>query len=72
MTTMAREKPDYRANLELIKEHYPGKAVLNMKEACKFLRRDRRTLLGDKAFPAVMVGGQYSISIAALARYLSI
>lgn len=68
---MAREKADYRENLALLKEAYPGKLVLTIHEACKVLHRDRRTLLKDKAFPAQMVGGKYSIPITGLARYMS-
>ena len=68
---MAREKGDYRSNLEIITATYPGKAVLSIAEACALLRRDRRTLLKDRAFPAQLVGGKYSIPVTALARYMS-
>ena len=68
---MAREREDYRSNLEMIREKYPDKAVLSIQEASGVLRRDRRTLLKDKAFPAQLVGGKYAISITALARYMS-
>lgn len=66
-----REKADYRANLELILAAYPGRAVLSMQEACALLRRDRRTLLKDAAFPAQLLGGKYAIPVTALARYMS-
>ena len=68
---MAREKQDCRSNLEMIQTAFPGKAVLSMKEVAKFLRRDRRTLLKDRTFPAKMIGGKYAISITSLARYMS-
>ena len=68
---MAREKQDYRANLEIIREAFPDKATLSMKEVTSFLRRDRRTLLKDRTFPAQMVGGKYAITITGLARYMS-
>lgn len=68
---MAGEKRDYRANLEIIRETFPDKAALSMQEAAGFLRRDRRTLLKDRTFPAQMIGGKYAISVAALARYMS-
>ena len=68
---MAGEQRDYRNNLEIIRETFPDKAALSMKEVTGFLRRDRRTLLKDRTFPAQMVGGKYLITIAALARYMS-
>ena len=68
---MAREKEDYRSTLEMINAAYPNKAVLTIKEACALLRRDRRTLLKDRAFPAQLVGGKYAVSVTALARYMS-
>ena len=68
---MAREKQDYRDNLEMLKEMYPGKAVISIDEACALLRRNRKTLLKDRAFPAMLIGNKYAISIVGLARYLS-
>ena len=68
---MAREKIDYRENLALLREAFPGKLNLSIQEACRVLNRDRRTLLKDRAFPARMEGGKYNISITALARYMS-
>ena len=68
---MAREKQDYRANLEEIRTAFPNKAVLNMKEVTGFLRRDRRTLLKDRTFPAQLIGGKYAVTITGLARYMS-
>ena len=68
---MAREKEDYRSNLELIREKYPDKITLSIQEACLLLHRDRRTLLKDRAFPAQLVGRKYAVPVAALARYMS-
>ena len=68
---MARETADYRATLEIINKAYPGKLVLTMKECCVLLRRDRRTLLKDRAFPARLIGGQYLVNVTSLARYMS-
>ena len=71
VTEMAREKPDYRATLELLRSTFPGRVELGMKEVSELLNRDRRTLLKDRAFPARMIGNKYSISITALARCMS-
>lgn len=68
---MAKEQADYRNNLEIIRATFPDKASLTMREVAGFLRRDRRTLLKDRTFPAQLVGGKYLISIAGLARYMS-
>ncbi len=68
---MAREATDYRANLEMLRELYPGKIGLSIQESCALLGRNRKTLLKDRAFPAQMVGGKYFVPITALARYMS-
>ena len=68
---MARETADYRSNLEMLREMYPGKMGLTIQEACSVLNRNRKTLLKDRAFPAQMVGGKYFIPMTALARYMS-
>ena len=68
---MAKERQDYRENLAIIRETFPDKAVLSIKDVCTFLQRDRRTLLKDHTFPAQLVGGKYAITIVGLARYMS-
>ncbi|MCD7805392.1 MAG: helix-turn-helix domain-containing protein [Oscillospiraceae bacterium] len=68
---MAREKQDYRANLELIQQMFPGRVALTITETCAVTGLDRRTLLKDREFPARQVGNKYSIPVTALARYLS-
>lgn len=68
---MAREKEDFRENLALLKELYPGKVTITIQEACTLLGRDKRSLLGDRAFPTQKVGGRYLVPLVALARFLS-
>ena len=69
---MAREMKDYRENLRMIQELYPGRVNVTMKEACKLADvKDPRRLKNDSAFPATKIGGKYAIPIPALARYLS-
>ena len=67
---MALEHQNYRLNLELVKEAYPGKHVLNMKEACEFLRLDRRTLLADKNLPNHLYGNTYRFYASEIAAYM--
>lgn len=68
---MSKEKVDYRTNLEMLRDMYPGKIGLSIQEACVLLGRNRKTLLKDRAFPAQMIGGKYFVPMAALARYMS-
>ena len=68
---MPREKQDFRENLALLRELYPGKVTLTIQEACALIGRDRRTLLKDRAFPAQKIGGRYIVPLVGLARYLS-
>jgi hypothetical protein len=68
---MAREQENYRDNLQLLTEMFPGKLALTIQECCQVCGvKDRRTLLKDRAFPARMIAGRYQIPIADLARYL--
>jgi hypothetical protein len=68
---MAREKENYRENLELIRSMYPSRLTITIEEAAAVLGRGRKSLLKDPAFPARLIGGKYAISIVALARYIS-
>ena len=40
---MAREKPDYRENLETIHAAFPGKTALNYKDICQLFCYSRVT-----------------------------
>ena len=42
---MALEKPSYRDNLERIKEVYPNKEMLNVKNVATFCGLNRKTVL---------------------------
>lgn len=68
---MSREKVDYRDNLEMLREMFPGRMTITIQEACALLGREKRSLLGDRSFPAQKIGGRYAVPIVALARYLS-
>ena len=41
---MAREKPEYRRQLERIQEAFPGKEMLGIYEVAKWLHMDNRTV----------------------------
>lgn len=67
---MAREKVDYRDNYAMLREMFPTRITLTMQEVCTLLHCDRRSLLRDRAFPAIKVGGRYEVSLSSLAKYL--
>lgn len=60
---MAKEKPDYRHQLERIQEAFPGKETLCPCEVAKWLHKDPRTVKKIFSFHPVM-----GISIVQLAR----
>jgi len=65
---MAREKENYRDNLQRLDERFPDKELLNVKEAAVWLGVDPRTvpkLLGSKVLPGSKV------SKVALAKAIS-
>ena len=66
---MAREKADYRDNLELIMARYGDKAMLTQKEACEFLGISPYAIA--KLSITKKIGGRYMVSAVALAKYLS-
>ena len=65
------EKKDYRINLEQLLKDFPEQRELNMKEAEKYLRKNRRTLLKDSSFPIKKLGNTYLIPLTGLARWMS-
>ena len=63
---MALEKPSYRDNLERIKEVYPNKEMLNVKNVATFCGLNRKT--AERLFGFSKDG---YISVAKLAREMS-
>jgi hypothetical protein len=68
---MSREKEDYRLNMERLIERFGYKEVLSLKEACDYLKCDRRTIINTKKFPVKQVGNKYIIPLTGFARWLS-
>lgn len=62
---MALEKPSYRDNIERIKEFFPDKELLNIKNVAEFCGLNRRTVLELFDFT------KGYISVAKLAREMS-
>lgn len=77
---MPREKADYRANIENIRDMFPGVGALTVDEVAKWLSVDKRTVKSiierrGNPLPAVNIGGGknkvYRVSVEALARFVS-
>lgn len=70
---MAREKEDYRAQLEILLEAFPDRPQITLNQACKYLHKDCRTLQKDKTFPIKRCTktGYQLVPIVGLARWLA-
>ena len=66
------EKATYRDNLEMLNKLYPNKAVITVNEAAEMLGRSRESLQTIEDFPLTKLGGRYYVSVANLARWLSV
>ena len=67
---MAREKTDFRDNLERITERFRTE-LIPLKEAAAYLGCDPRTLRDAEDSPVKKVGRMYYVPAVALARWLS-
>ncbi len=67
-----REKQGYRENLEMLSGLFPGKAMLSFKEACDAVGISTVSAYRDESFPKQRVGRNYKVSIANLARWMSV
>lgn len=68
---MAREKQDFRDNLEFINERFEGKQLITLKESSEYTGCTVKQLRLDKSFPIKRVGGRDYVPVVALARWLS-
>ena len=69
------EKPNYRANMELIKDYFPDVALLTINQTAKFLNVSQRTiyrLIDRGELRCVETGSNFKrISVTDLANWLS-
>lgn len=66
------EKELFHENLSALHERFGADTVfLSMDAAAKYCKRDRRTLLADRTFPAKKIGKSYHVNVIALARWLA-
>ena len=68
---MAREKVDYRDNLELILERFGKVMLIPIKKASQHCGVDERSLKKDSTFPLKRVAGRYYVPAVGLARWMS-
>jgi len=71
-----REKPGFRDQLEALMNRFPGRDVIDLKEAAALIGCCTRTLREDKSFPIIKIGsphgnGPCRVSLVQLARWMS-
>ncbi len=68
---MPREKEQYRENLMALSEAFPGKELICLKDAARYIGMDPRTLLKIRDFPVEKAGRRYIVRTRRLASWLS-
>lgn len=67
-----REKEMFRDYVVALHEAFgPDAVLLPLNRVAKYLKKDPRSLLGDKTFPVKKVGGRYEVPLLGLARWLA-
>lgn len=72
---MAREKEGFRDQLQALMERFPGREMIDLKEAAALIGCCTRTLREDKSFPVIKLGspkgnGPCRVSLVQLARWM--
>lgn len=68
---MPREKEQYRENLLALSAAFPGKELICLADAARYVGKDPRTLRKIKDFPVEKVGRGYLVRVRRLASWLS-
>lgn len=68
---MPKEKEDYRANLELLQQLYPGAAAISLPEAARVVGMKPDRYRADQSWPRFYTGKHARVSLASLARRMS-
>ena len=71
-----REKPGFRDQLQALMDRFPGRDVIDIKEAAELLGCCTRTLRENSTFPIIKIGnprghGPCKVSLVQLARWMS-
>lgn len=72
---MAREKEGFREQLQALMDRFPGREVIDLKEAAQLLGCCVRTLRENEDFPVIKIGnpkgnGPCRVSLVQLARWM--
>lgn len=70
-----REKIGFREQLQALMDRFPGRDVIDLKEAAQLLGCCTRTLREDTSFPVIKIGkpkgsGPCRVSLVELARWM--
>lgn len=68
---MAREKQDFRENLDRLIQRFPDREMIEVKEAAVIVGCDYRTLIRDQAFPTRQLGTRYLVPLVGMARWMA-
>jgi hypothetical protein len=71
---MSREKEGYREQLESLRQRFPDREAIDIKEAAKIIGVCDRTLMSNSAFPKKYANGRsgkYIVPLVGLARWMS-
>ena len=68
---MAREKQDFREQLDRLLQLYPGREMIEVREAARVVGCDYRTLVRDKAFPTRQLGTKIFVPLVGMARWMA-
>lgn len=71
-----REKSGFREQLQALQDRFPGREVIDIKEAADMLGCCTRTLRESNTFPVIKIGnprghGPCKVSLVQLARWMS-
>ena len=71
-----KEKVGFREQLQALMDRYPGRDVIDLKEAAELLGCNVRTLRESDTFPVIKIGnpkghGPCRVSLVQLARWMS-
>lgn len=53
-----------------LKAAFPGKVMIPLSHAARFLRMDPRTLMADHTFPLKHMGRLWNVNLVALAKWM--
>ena len=68
---MAREAKYFRDNLESLRAYFPGKEMVSVPEAARYLGTTKESLFADDTFPILRLGKQSRVVLVNMAGWLA-